>query len=106
MIHSKEEEVPNHRDVHKYTSPTNPRLSSATASKRPRNIDAWMCPVSKKCKQTVNPVQSIVAQVARRIRPAAQRSDRKTPRSLAVSTKKQWSATIFILEFDQELTFL
>lgn len=54
--------------------------------KRPRCTEPWVCPASKKSKLSGNPVQSIVAKVAGRIRQGCQRPDRKNPLSLAVSS--------------------
>jgi len=72
----------------------NQRIDAGTAFKRPRNKEPWMmCPVAKKCRLTVNPVESIVAQVSGRIRPAGQRRDQKTPLSLAVSMMKTVTKT-------------
>ena len=80
----------NHREGDHRSFPRNQRIDAGTAFKRPRNKEPWMiCPVAKKCRLTVNPVESIVAQVAGRIRPAGQRRDQKAPLSLAVSMKKQ-----------------
>jgi hypothetical protein len=93
-IHPKEGDRPIHDRIHTPSSPSNPNsiitTTTTTASKRPSHPmnDVWMCPVSKKCKLAVNPIQPMVAQVAGRIRPAAQRRDRKSPLSLAVSTKR------------------
>ena len=58
---------------------------NGTERKRPRINEPWVCPASKKCRQTSNPVQSIVEKVTKRIRSGYQRVDRKTPLSLAVS---------------------
>ena len=63
--------------------------------KRPKPNSAWICPVSKKCKHTINPVQSMVGQVASRIRPAARRADCKSPLSLAVRISCRHSVVAF-----------
>jgi hypothetical protein len=83
----------NYREGDNRSFPKSQRFDNGTAGtafNHPRNNEPWkMCPVAKKCRLTVNPVESIVAQVAGRIRPAAKRRDHKTPLSLAVSMKKQ-----------------
>ena len=60
------------------------------AHKRIRDKDnsSWtICAASKKAKRTDNPIRPSIEQVARRVRSACQRSDRKSPISLAVSRK-------------------